>query len=290
MKKALSLLFCMFLCYIGFSQQFLKNSNFEDWHLVGNTPCYDLNDWTTFKTNDTNNINGSNLVIRSSDRVSGLNSLKLKPRKQAIYNPAYPTQNIAFIEDTTTLLPKKIKGYYKFISDTFIKSAKISFGIWNDTAGSIPGNNVAGGYILFSPVTQWTAFEFNVDTVNGSIPPRFFYLYIYLTAFDTSSNPVGELYLDSFSVDFGTNAIQELPNNSCFSIYPNPTNCNFTIEYSFPGEAILTDLTGRILESYSLPMGRNKETINICNLAKGIYFVKFKQSDGLIATQKIIKQ
>ncbi len=75
-----------------------------------------------------------------------------------------------------------------------------------------------------------------------------------------------------------------------FSINPNPAQEEIVIEYTLPGEAILTDITGRRLSNYTLPAGKNKETINISSLANGIYLVHYKRSDGMIATQKIVKQ
>jgi len=88
---------------------------------------------------------------------------------------------------------------------------------------------------------------------------------------------------------FPWSGIDEI-NSHYFSISPNPTQEECTIEYTLPGEAILTDITGRRLSNYTLHAGKNKETINISSLANGIYLVQYKRSDGMIATQKIVKQ
>jgi hypothetical protein len=87
----------------------------------------------------------------------------------------------------------------------------------------------------------------------------------------------------------------ELPETFCItSVYPNPFNSMTTIEYSLPksGFAKLTlfDIYGRELESLlneKQQVGQYQISINCCDLASGLYFVKLEGS-GQSFTRKIM--
>lgn len=75
-----------------------------------------------------------------------------------------------------------------------------------------------------------------------------------------------------------------------FTIYPNPTQFEFTITGLTGNETIqLTDMTGRVLQTV-----KNKnnatESINVSQLANGVYSLTISTENGQKATQKLIKQ
>jgi hypothetical protein len=72
-------------------------------------------------------------------------------------------------------------------------------------------------------------------------------------------------------------------------IYPNPTTGEFTVELNNTSEKIVEvmDLTGRIISSST--GSQESVTVNIANLANGIYYVKI-QSSNTVDVVKIVKQ
>ncbi|MBA3663655.1 MAG: T9SS type A sorting domain-containing protein [Bacteroidetes bacterium] len=73
------------------------------------------------------------------------------------------------------------------------------------------------------------------------------------------------------------------------SVYPNPTQGELTIQLSNGAlkDVEVLDLTGRIILSNS--SSKDKITLNISNLANGIYFVKI-QSNNAVEIIKVVKQ
>jgi len=67
-----------------------------------------------------------------------------------------------------------------------------------------------------------------------------------------------------------------------FSVYPNPSSGTFTLQTEQGGVFEILDLTGRLLNAYTIK--NHTETIHT-NLPTGIYFIREKASG---ATQKLI--
>jgi hypothetical protein len=99
-------------------------------------------------------------------------------------------------------------------------------------------------------------------------------------------------YINSISSQFLTNVLanDNFVKNS-FSIYPNPNNGSFTIQFT---EAVndfsieIFDLMGRVVYENSFKQDSSLEhTINIDNPNRGVYFANIKSGDGIV-TKKII--
>jgi len=73
-----------------------------------------------------------------------------------------------------------------------------------------------------------------------------------------------------------------------FSVSPNPATSEFTIQYAFPGEATLTDINGSVINRYTLPAGKKETTININQLANGLYLLQYK-TETINEILKIVK-
>ena len=65
--------------------------------------------------------------------------------------------------------------------------------------------------------------------------------------------------------------------NSSFQIYPNPNSGNFTFETLTEIDVTITNTLGQIVLQKHLAEGKNKIDLN--EQAKGIYFVKTKNSN-----------
>ena len=80
---------------------------------------------------------------------------------------------------------------------------------------------------------------------------------------------------------------------SIFSIFPNPAQDYFTIDYS-TGESFINleveikDVTGRVLQRIVLKGGNNVELIDTRQLLSGIYLVSLKGDGLIISSEKLI--
>ena len=81
-----------------------------------------------------------------------------------------------------------------------------------------------------------------------------------------------------------TTNLDEQASRNLFNIYPNPNHGQFTIQTEKGGVFELMDITGKVINTYTLT--KNVETLNV-NLPAGIYFIREKESGS---TQKIIME
>ncbi len=110
------------------------------------------------------------------------------------------------------------------------------------------------------------------------------------------SNPDGAYYyIDSVSLydslDYAlmTN-IKRLEDEIKVNLYPNPNNGNFNIEYHTNKEAefVMTDITGRLVNQYSLLPSQNSILIKEDELKAGVYFYHILVGEKTIKTDKIV--
>jgi hypothetical protein len=86
-------------------------------------------------------------------------------------------------------------------------------------------------------------------------------------------------------LDFLTTGVETLVNKEVlFSIFPNPNSGTFTIQVSKAGVFELMDVTGKVINTYTII--NTQQTIHE-NLAAGMYFIREKQSG---AVQKLVVQ
>jgi hypothetical protein len=80
------------------------------------------------------------------------------------------------------------------------------------------------------------------------------------------------------------NEIGSSVSNFDFTVYPNPNNGEFTIQFTnqpaSPVQVELTDMIGRVLEKFIL--SDESETINVPQIAKGIYCLKMQMNDHVV--------
>ena len=253
------------------AQRIIKNGSFEAWQNNPLNGALDPDNWKTNKTVDTFDL-GPVVVLRSADAISGQYSTKLIPFRMPYYTTSWTLTNTIVFEDTTSFLPTKVKGFYKLIVDSFVKSAHIVVSVRNDTVNGIPGANVAGGTFYFSPSTQWTPFELDLLVV-GPHPPQFISCWIELEANDTSVSPKGALYIDSITVEFTKTSINTLDKNSIL-VYPNPATADFTVRVEEQGILRLRNLLGEIVLEQSISKGLHQYSTH--DFPPGYYLLNFK--------------
>ncbi|WMX12683.1 MULTISPECIES: T9SS type A sorting domain-containing protein [unclassified Aureispira] len=101
------------------------------------------------------------------------------------------------------------------------------------------------------------------------------------------------LHLNSSALITGNQAILEAE-NATMSVYPNPVGNHLNVEVEFDAPIdvtyIMTDVSGRVVYlSQSKNVTSEKQTIDVSNLAMGVYFVTAETSEG-VSTSRFIKK
>jgi hypothetical protein len=89
-----------------------------------------------------------------------------------------------------------------------------------------------------------------------------------------------------------TLGVEENTLNLKTSLYPNPSNGNFTVSYSGQEplkELQVIDYLGRRVQSISLENFKGSKEINLSALAKGIYFISIETETAKVSKRMIIE-
>ena len=89
------------------------------------------------------------------------------------------------------------------------------------------------------------------------------------------------------------NLSEKTLNDIQISVFPNPSNGNFTIESkeNFENESIsILDFSGRKIHSQKLTNGISKEEIKLSALSKGIYVIQFSDDKNNVTVKRIVIQ
>jgi hypothetical protein len=84
-----------------------------------------------------------------------------------------------------------------------------------------------------------------------------------------------------------------LVKSSRLSIYPQPATGQLHLTFTAPsigGEAHLIDVNGKLLLKQVIAAGVQQEIIDLAGISPGIYYLKYRASDGSSNTYKVIKQ
>ena len=125
-----------------------------------------------------------------------------------------------------------------------------------------------------------TTFSYAVtDLVEGQT--YFFRAYI--------TNEAGTAYgtVETFTLSGLNDAIA---NGLTATIYPNPANTQATLQINGlnqDAKVVISDLQGRILSQDAINAGTSRYTINLSDMASGVYYIRIV-TDNVISTQKLI--
>jgi hypothetical protein len=81
-----------------------------------------------------------------------------------------------------------------------------------------------------------------------------------------------------------------IANGLTATIYPNPANTQATLQINGlnqDAKIVISDLQGRILSQDQINAGTNRYTINVSEMASGVYYIRIV-TDNVISTQKLI--
>lgn len=119
------------------------------------------------------------------------------------------------------------------------------------------------------------------------------------TLYSGTTNPIpfdngmSYYYIDSVSLydslDYVT-GIHDIKKTERFSLYPNPNNGSFNLEYKINTEAefVITDVTGRLINHYILFPSQNNLPIKEEELTAGVYFYYIRQNNQLLKQNKFV--
>ena len=195
------------------------------------------------------------------------------------------------LSDRFTMAIKSIGAYLSTTQPTYISNPYISAnpqivnnGIFlTDTVGwtKIEGYFTAQGGEQYITIGNFNS-NANTDTLyTGTNDPP-------------PSNPDGAYYyIDSVSLydslTYVTN-VKELKNEINFNLYPNPNNGSFNLQYKINTEAefVITDITGRLINHYTLFPSQNNLPIKEEELTAGVYFYYIRQGNKVLKQDKLI--
>ena len=103
------------------------------------------------------------------------------------------------------------------------------------------------------------------------------------------TNEAGTAYgaVETFTLSGLNDAIA---NGLTATIYPNPANTQATLQINGlnqDAKIVISDLQGRILSQDQINAGTNRYTINVSEMASGVYYIRIV-TDNVISTQKLI--
>jgi hypothetical protein len=162
----------------------------------------------------------------------------------------------------------------------FSSSATIHFEIVEaDTISLQVYNNVGQTVRSFFQTALLPSGSYNINLLGDSLAEG-----IYFVRLDIGSSK----FISKKAVKSATASIvsdHNLTQNDR-TVFPNPTNGFLTIPVDGNKTIRITDLSGRILKSFTT----DQKTISLLDLATGLYFITIMTNEnGIISTQKILK-
>jgi hypothetical protein len=73
-------------------------------------------------------------------------------------------------------------------------------------------------------------------------------------------------------------------------LYPNPASDNATLDINGlnqDAKIVISDLQGRILSQDNINAGTTRYTLNVSEMASGVYYIRII-TDNVVSTQKLI--
>ncbi len=121
------------------------------------------------------------------------------------------------------------------------------------------------------------------QAVNDLVEGQTYFFRAYIT------NEAGTAYgaVETFTL---SSLAEEIAGALQVSLYPNPAQDNATLEINGlnqDAKIVISDLQGRILSQDQINAGENRYTINVSDMASGVYYIRIV-TDSVVSTQKLI--
>jgi hypothetical protein len=121
------------------------------------------------------------------------------------------------------------------------------------------------------------------QAVNNLVEGQTYFYRAYIT------NEAGTAYgaVETFTL---SSLAEEIAGALQVSLYPNPAQENATMEINGlnqDAKIVISDLQGRILSQEAISAGTTRYTVNVSNMASGVYYIRIV-TDKAVSTQKLI--
>ena len=121
------------------------------------------------------------------------------------------------------------------------------------------------------------------QAVNDLVEGQTYFYRAYIT------NEAGTAYgaVETFTL---SSLAEEIAGTLQVSLYPNPAQENATMEIvglDQDAKIVISDLQGRILSQEAISAGTTRYTVNVSNMASGVYYIRIV-TDKAVSTQKLI--
>jgi hypothetical protein len=134
----------------------------------------------------------------------------------------------------------------------------------------------------FTPSSsQWWGYSVSLNSLVGQ--PNV------LVKFTGKSGFGNNLYIDNINLRYGVvNSVASTLSEANVQVYPNPAKNDIVVSMNFnemtDATLTLVDMTGKTIFTKDLGKTNNfSEKINVSNLAKGLYQVNIKTSNGIVS-------
>ncbi len=292
-KTILSIYFVLFFILNSAVSQ-IPNSGFENWTNMGS--YYNPDGWGTMNnttasgsvytaTKGTPGSPGTAYLKLTSQLVGGsvVNGIAVSGKLDSISKQ--PVSGFAYNQQ-----PQKFTGKWQhMIYGTSQGSISVKLTRWN-TSNNSRETIATANQTLSGMAMSWANFTINFVYQSGNIPDT---CIIVLKASGLSPTADDYLWVDNLAFTgtvTGIDVQKKCLNN--MEVYPNPCsqNINVNVNLIYSGQTTfeILDLTGKIIlsKTTTLPQGESIQTIDISNLSKGFYIVRFTTESG-IETGKI---
>ena len=312
MKKQLLSLFAFGAILSASAQTILFEDNFDS-YAVGSGVVAQNTNWAYWSAGTPSDAN-----VSADFANSGANSANINGTATDLVLPIGPFTTGKYDIKFKMFLPAGAGGYfnalhtwsgsstaYQWACDVFFDGAGVA--TW--TTGGTPGGAVTVGTDVWFDV-QVTAdmdndlgrlyfngvvaneWQWSLNNANGAAGSNT------LAAFDfygtNTANTAGNYYIDDVQVIESTGVtIKPLGSEkiSKVSIYPNPTNSNFSIEIPenfVGGEISIIDLTGKVVLRDPITQSAVKR-FDVSNLNDGIYLIRMNNGSAQF-TDRLVKK
>ncbi len=159
---------------------------------------------------------------------------------------------------------------------------------WASTTTSLscaacPGGNCVPFVCAGTIVPTWTASGITVNAPSATVFP------IKVTDVNTSTTFTFNT-LAAIPTCSVTGINQLIQGNNYATIYPNPNNGEFNVDYAFElggQEIVLIDILGKEVKYFDLENTKGIKKINISDLSNGVYIYKIQNRNGVLFSGKI---
>ena len=312
MKKQLLSLFAFGAILSASAQTVLFEDNFDS-YTVGTGVVAQNVSWAYWSA-----ATVSDATVSSDFASSGANSANINGTGTDLVLPIGPFTSGKYDIKFKMYLPAGAGGYFNALhtwsgsSTTYQWAGDVFFdgtGVATWTTGSVAGGSVTVGTDVWFDV-QITAdldndlgriyfngvaaneWQWSLDNANGNAGTNA------LAAFDfygtNTAGTAGNYYIDDVQVIESTGvSVKPLANAkiSKVSIYPNPTNSNFSIEIPenfVGGEISIIDLTGKVVMKDRVTQSAVKR-VDVSNLNDGIYLIRMNNGPAHF-TDRLVKK